>query len=131
MPSTVGNNEFPMLNCWGIGTPRTIHVLHNYVQRWNSNIVFLVKTKAKLKRMEKIKFKLGFSNGLIVPSSGKSGGLALLWFKEVTLDIKSFSKNHIDAIITESPKAFSWRFTGFYVHPETQMKGNLGPYFPI
>ena len=61
--------------------------------------------------MEKINFNLGFSNGLIVPSSGWSGGLALLWSKEVVLEIKSFTKNHIDAIIIKSSEAFSWRFT--------------------
>ena len=93
------------------------------MQHWNPTIVFLMETKAKLKRIEKIKFKLGFSNRLIIPCSGHSGGLALFWSKEVTLEIKSFSKNHIDAMITESSEAFFWRFTSFYGHPKTHLRG--------
>ena len=67
--------------------------------------------------MEKIKFSLGFSNGLIVPSRGRNGGLALLWSTEVNLEIKSYSQYHIDAIVTEQDNNFTWRFTGFYGHP--------------
>lgn len=121
--STAGNNEFSMLKLSGNWAPQTVHALRDYVRCWSPTIVFLTETKAKLKHMEKIKFKLDFSNGLIVPSSGRSGGLALLWSKEVMLEIKSFSKNHIDAIITESPESFSWHFTGFYGHLETHMRG--------
>ncbi|XP_075655081.1 uncharacterized protein LOC142625281 [Castanea sativa] len=72
--------------------------------------------------MEKAKFILGFPNGLIVPSRGHSGGLALLWSSDTNLEIKSFSNRHIDAIITESSNGLSWRFIGFYRHPETHLK---------
>lgn len=48
--------------------------------------------------MEKIKYNLGFSNGLCVPSRGRSGGLALLWSSDTNLEIKSFSNNHIDLL---------------------------------
>ena len=65
-------------NCQGIGNPRTVHALGDYVRHWNPKLVFLSKTNLKIRRMEKVKFKLGFPNGLIVPSKGHSGGLALL-----------------------------------------------------
>lgn len=84
-------------NCRGIGNPRTVYTLRDYVQRWTPYLVFLVETKVKHKRMEKIKFSLGFSNGLIVPSRGRSGGLALFWSTDVNLEIKSYSQYHIDA----------------------------------
>ena len=64
-------------NCWGIGNPRIVYMLRDYVRRWTPYLVFLVETKVKHKHMEKIKFSLGFSNGLIVPNRGRSGGLAL------------------------------------------------------
>ena len=51
--------------------------------------------------MEKVKHSLGFFNGLIVPSRGCRGGLALLWSSDTNLEIKSYSDHHIDAIITE------------------------------
>lgn len=36
--------------------------------------------------MVKIKDKIGFPNGLIIPSEGRSGGMALLWLRDV--DVK-------------------------------------------
>ena len=51
--------------------------------------------------MEIVKYRMGFSNGLIVPSRGRRGGLALLWSRDTNLEIKSFSDHYIDAVITE------------------------------
>ena len=109
-------------NCWGIGNPWTIFALRDYVQRWNPRLVFLLETKSKNRRMEKIKFKLGFTNGLYVQSRGRSGGLALLWSSDTNLEIKSYSNHHIDAIITEADNGLSWRFTGFYGYSETHLR---------
>ena len=97
-------------------------MLRNYVRRWNPYLVFLMETKANVKRMEKVKYKLGFSNGLFVPNKGRSGGLALLWSKEVSLEIQSYSPHHIDAIILEQQNNNTWRFTGFYDHPKTHLR---------
>lgn len=74
--------------------------------------------------MEKIKYKLGFSNSLFVPSRGRTGGLALLWSSDTNLEIKSFSNNHIDAVITDLNDSFTWRFMGFYGHPVTHLRGD-------
>lgn len=109
-------------NCQGIGNSRTVFALHDYVRWWNPYVVFLVETKSKIKRMRKIKFKLGFSNGLIVPCHGRSGGITLLWSKEINLGILSFSHHHIDATITDQQNNFKWRFTSFYGHPETHLR---------
>ena len=109
-------------NCRGIGNPRTVYALRDYLRRWNSKIIFLSETKLRLKQMEKIKFKLGFANGLIVPSVGRSGGHALLWFREINLDIMRYSNHHIDAIISEMSGAFKWRFTSFYGYFETHLR---------
>ena len=109
-------------NCWGIGNPRIVYMLRDYVRRWTPYLVFLVETKVKHKHMEKIKFSLGFSNGLIVPNRGRSGGLALFWSTDVNLEIKSYSQYHIDATITEQDSNFIWRFTGFYGHPESNLR---------
>ena len=109
-------------NYWGIGNPWTIFALRDYVQRWNPRLVFLLEIKSKSRRMEKIKFKLGFTNGLYVQSRGRSGGLALLWSSDTNLEIKSYSNHHIDAIITEADNGLSWRFTGFYGYLETHLR---------
>ena len=60
-------------NCRGLGNPRSVRALHDLVRRWKPKIVFLMETKSKIKRMEKIKNRIGFANGLIVPNRGRSG----------------------------------------------------------
>ena len=63
-------------NCRGLGNPRTVRVLRELIQRWKPRIVFLLETKLKKYLMEKEKFKTGLSNGLIIPSLGRSGGIS-------------------------------------------------------
>lgn len=41
------------------------------------NIVFLMETKSDRDWLEKVRDRCGFKQGLIVPSVGNSGGLAL------------------------------------------------------
>ena len=101
-------------NYRGIGNSQSARALRDLVQRWNPKIVFLMETKAGVKRMTKVKERIGFPNGLVVPSEGKSGGIALLWIREVEVEIKSFSRFHIDAFVTDHSLDLSWRLTGFY-----------------
>ena len=92
-------------------------MLRNIVQQWDPDFVFLSDTKLRKWSMERKKMSIGFANGLVIPSHGKSGGLALLWRKEINVDVQSFSDRHIDAIVTED-RGFKWRITGFYGNPE-------------
>ena len=101
-------------NYRGIGNSQSARALRDLVQRWNPKIVFLMETKAGVKRMTKVKERIGFPNGLVVPSEGKSGGIVLLWIREVEVEIKSFSRFHIDAVMTDHSLDLSWRLTGFY-----------------
>ena len=98
----VGEMRAISWNCWGLGNPRSVRVLHDLVRCWNPKIVFLMETKSKKNHMERIKNRIGFSNGLIVPSVGRSGGIALLWTREISLEIKSYTKFHVDAVILDA-----------------------------
>jgi len=109
-------------NCRGLGNLRIVRVLHEFVQWWDPKIIFLTETKLKKKTMEKETEKLGFTNGLIIPSSGRSGGSALLWKKDITVEVQGYSANHIDAIVTVPSSGFKWRITGFYGQPETHRR---------
>ena len=109
-------------NCQGLGNPRSVRALHNIVRQWNPKVVFLMETKAKNRRMERIKNRIGLANGLFVPCVGRKGGLALLWDRDVDLEIKSYSLNHIDAIINDTVNNYKWRLTSFYGHPETHRR---------
>ena len=92
-------------------------MLRKLVQQWDLDFVFLLETKLKKKSMEKKKESIGFPNGLVIPSSGRSGGLALLWGNEIIVEIQSYLGRYIDAIVTED-SGFKWRITGFYGNPE-------------
>ena len=55
-------------NCRELGKPQSVRALHDLVQHWDPRIVFLLETKLKKKRMERVRDRLGFANGLLVPS---------------------------------------------------------------
>ena len=109
-------------NCQGFGNPRTVNALKKLVQAEAPSLVFLMETKLPLKsmkRMSNIKHSLGLTQGLVVPSEGKSGGIALLWKPETNVHIQSFSRWHIDVVIDSGSRIGKWRLTGFYNNPDT------------
>ncbi|KAK4383569.1 putative mitochondrial protein [Sesamum angolense] len=104
-------------NCqglWGLGKCRG---LKNLVRTHHPSLVFLAETKCNNSRIEYVKQKLDWF-GFGVPSKGKSGGLALLWDKSVSVQLQSFSEHHIDATVLCDDDRDSWRFTGIYGAPE-------------
>ncbi|KAL0411828.1 UNVERIFIED_CONTAM: hypothetical protein Slati_3772500 [Sesamum latifolium] len=104
-------------NCQGLGAPWTVRVLRELVRLHDPGLVFLSETKCNSRRGEMLKEKLNyFSVG--VSSKGRSGGLLLLWRKDVDVWIQSFSDHHLDATIQEAEGIARWRFTGFYGHPD-------------
>ena len=109
-------------NCRGLGNLQTVRVLGKLVQQWDPKIVFLLETKIKKKAMEKVMEKINFVNGVIVPKKGREGGLAMLWKREVDLEIMGYSRSFIDAIITEQGSGFRWRITSFYRNPEAHRR---------
>ncbi|KAJ8435872.1 LOW QUALITY PROTEIN: hypothetical protein Cgig2_028580 [Carnegiea gigantea] len=60
--------------------------------------------------------------GLYVDARGRSGGLALLWLKDIEVALLTQSSHHIDVEIGGRDDEPSWRFTGLYEWPETQHK---------
>lgn len=52
--------------------------------------------------------------GVAIDREGMSDGLALLWRKDVKVDLLSYSKNHIDAIIHQPEGTTDFRITRFY-----------------
>lgn len=67
-----------------------------------------------------MKLKNLFDFVFVVPSEGSSGGLALLWNSSNKVEISSFSKGHIDAIIKDNSEW--WRFAGFYGNPVVEKR---------
>ncbi|KAK8994464.1 hypothetical protein V6N11_045552 [Hibiscus sabdariffa] len=63
----------------------------------------------------------GSAQGLIVPSPGIAGGLALWWSNEVKLSILHYDKNFIDTKISISGES-EWYGTFIYAPPYTEEK---------
>lgn len=66
---------------------------------------------------------LGFPNATVVKSEGLSGGLILLWRRDVVVAELSKSKSHIDVLVScDSLKITQWRLTGFYGEPRRERR---------
>ncbi|KAA3482263.1 reverse transcriptase [Gossypium australe] len=87
-------------------------------------MVSLTETKIDKKRMEKVRRKCGFMNGLEIEAEGSRGGLCLAWKEDIILTLRSFSRNHIDVMIKEDNAKEEWRFTGFYGSPYANRKND-------
>jgi len=104
-------------NCRGLGNPRTVRVLHHLVKEKKPEIVFLIETLCRSSTMEKVRCKLGFKGLFVVNPVGRSGGLALLWSENLSVEIFNYSRQHINAIISDEDGRPGWKFTGFYGFP--------------
>ena len=58
----------------------------------------------------------------MIRSEGRSGGMALLWIRDVDVENKSFSSSHIDVIVMDPISRFKWRMIGFYRILETSLR---------
>lgn len=82
------------------------------------NIVFLMETKLNREWIEKMKDWCKMKHGLIVPSDGSKGGLAMLWKEGITVEVKTYSQDHIYAWIEGGLDGACWYLTGFYGNPD-------------
>jgi exonuclease III len=92
-------------NCRGLGKPSAIRALNKLLQSHNPEIVFLIETKLQTSKIHTRLKTTGdmFPNSCIVDwtisNSNRSGGLAVLWFKHVNIDIISYNDRYIDCYI--------------------------------
>ncbi|XP_040996249.1 uncharacterized protein LOC121242444 [Juglans microcarpa x Juglans regia] len=78
-------------NCRGLGNPRTVRELHFLVKNKAPSFVFLMETKCKRSKVEKIKRLLNMENSFVVDCKGLSGGLAFLWKEDVDAVLVSYT----------------------------------------
>jgi len=105
------------MNCWGCGRSEAVREIREIADKYKPMVLFLSETKMSAQRAQELRWRLGYQNAFGVSCTGLSGGLVLMWNHDVSLDIKSFSKYHIDGWISETNSPVTWRFTGFYGDP--------------
>ncbi|KAL0362122.1 UNVERIFIED_CONTAM: hypothetical protein Scaly_1167400 [Sesamum calycinum] len=73
------------------------------------SFVFLSDTKSRKNRVDFIQNKFDLY-GVEVPAQGRWGGLMMLWSKEMTVQLRSLSKEHIDVEIRGDSGRFGDRY---------------------
>ncbi|MBA0790896.1 hypothetical protein Gohar_015512 [Gossypium harknessii] len=66
------------------------------------------------KKIELVRLKCRFENGIDVGAIGTRGGLSLGWRENTLAQLKSFSSFHIDVEVHDNECGEIWRLTGFY-----------------
>ena len=73
------------------------------------------------KQMQERANDLRFQNCFAVSRDGLGGGLAMMWTLEINVEIKSYSKHHVDVVVYNETGS-NWRCTGVYGHPKSDQK---------
>ncbi|GLT70035.1 hypothetical protein SLA2020_421370 [Shorea laevis] len=68
--------------------------------------------------MQQIRCKIGFAGMLSIDPIGLGGGIALLWKHADEVIIQNYTHHHISATMVMGASFASWKFTGFYGHPD-------------
>lgn len=79
---------------------------------------FYVKLKKHKKDMEYVRVKLGFDDCFSINFISRYEGLAILWNSDVNIDLKSYSRWHIDMVVQSDSGLAPWCFNGFYGEPD-------------
>ena len=100
-------------NCLGLGDPATVHELRDLARESAPAVLCVVETQISKNRMEGLARTLGYESAYGVGSSGRSGGLCMYWRKPLILQLRNFSKYHIDMEVNEKGRN-PWRLTCWY-----------------
>lgn len=119
------------LNCRGLCNPSAVRNLRDLLRREAPSLVFLSETKLSSGEFYRIRDNLGDFHGLAVDSMGRSGGLALLWRKDIDVVLSSMSVHHIDVVVRRGVSDEEWRFTGFMVGRKFIIDICLGGYLRV
>ncbi|XP_016725413.1 uncharacterized protein [Gossypium hirsutum] len=76
-----------------------------------------METKLNDVRMERLRKRCNFQNGIDSSANSSRGGLSLAWNGNDVVQVYSYSSNHIDVEINEIENSKIWHFTDFYGNP--------------
>ena len=108
-------------NCRGLGNPRTVRELGDYIRAKDPSVMFLVETWTNNDRLHQVLRNFDFVNKWVVHSSNRGGGLVLLWKEDIRITVEDSSKYYTDVLVEKNTPQ-EWRFTGFYGEPVTNRR---------
>jgi exonuclease III len=109
------------LNCQGLGNASAVLSLLNVQRHYIPDVLFFSETHLDIYPAECLRRRLKMDFKIVSPSNGRSGGVILLWRKEVVIQQLFVAPKYIDVKIVESPGKI-WRFTGIYGEPRWEDK---------
>ncbi|KAF5183635.1 hypothetical protein FRX31_026777, partial [Thalictrum thalictroides] len=73
-------------NCRGLGSTKAIQQLKNLIWELNPDVIFLVETLLKRKKIQHLQKSIKYPGSFFVDPVGRSGGLAVLLKEGVDLE---------------------------------------------
>ena len=109
-------------NYRGFRNPQIVKALQKVIQKEEPILLFLIETKLNKEKTEKVRDQSNFHFSWVVPSVGKSGGLALFWKEGISVEILEADQTHIDTVVRGGVSSDWWHFTGFYEASDTSRR---------
>lgn len=116
---------FLLWNYRGLGRPATIRSLREYSLSNRPDVIFLSETKlSDEKRVTTVASILGFTKFHFLPSTGKSGGLLLLWKDNIDINVVVANEFLLNCIFLNDDRVTGepWQFTFVYGPPVPSLK---------
>ena len=105
-------------NCRGFGNPCIVLELVLLIKEQALSILFLSETRLDSVGMEWLRVKTKCVGAFCFPWVVTGGGLAMLWTDRMKMQLNTFSRNHIDAMVLDKDSGKEFRLTGFYGNVE-------------
>ena len=112
--------------CRGLGSSLAIRTLTDEVKARDPLMVFLAETKSGESKLKGIRNKIVYTQGIMVPNDGRSGGLALMWKEGTEICFKSCYNSHINVVVNGELASTPWRAIGFYGNLMPENNSSLG-----
>lgn len=112
-------------NCRGVAADSTIHELKEVCRAFQPVVVFLMETRAPRERVDRIRRTLKFQYSFCVEPRGLSGGLCILWKKNVNIQIFDSSPNFIHTYESDQRGEYGFECSYVYGNPTFQNRRNL------
>ena len=95
------------------------------IQSHCPRFVFLCETRQSAKKFSRLRSRLGLRGFCGIDSVGQSGGLALFWNDQLSVEIKEKKERFIDAHIRASSTDPFWHLTCVYGEPRTENRHRM------
>jgi hypothetical protein len=107
------------MNCQGLGNDPTVRALSDIRKKYDPDVMFLSETHLADFPADCIRRRMHMDFKIYNPTTTRSGGVLLLWKREITIQQIFSAPKYIDVKVLDGNNSV-WRLTGFYGEPKWQ-----------